>query len=437
MRRNTASDAWTWNLRFLFLVALLLLISASVTRAGEWPGWRGPTGLGYTEEKGLPLTWNAKTGENILWKTLLHGGRKKNPEFSSPGWSCPIVWRDRIFLTTSVWPAGLDEKERRTSIAVQHVVCFQVSDGKQLWDTVVPSGKCVVNNFYHGYTVPTPVTDGKHVFALFGSGVLVALDFDGKVVWSEELPRLKDVDGGICASPILYEDTVITVSLNDTGLRAWDKKTGKLKWEQESRERNSMSTPALIRIGDKTQLIHHAGGIQSLDPSSGELLWFCRGVTSSQASPVFGSGLLYTDAGRGGRSCNAVDATGNGDVSKTNVKWEARNTTAAGSSAIVVGKHVYRSSQPGLIRCRKLDTGEIVYEERTPRISPSASPIASPDGRIYFASSSKSYVLKTGPKFEILATNDLDDGPDYTTPAVSDGRIFIKGKSYLWCIGVK
>jgi outer membrane protein assembly factor BamB len=411
---------------------------AAASRAGDWPGWRGPGGLGYTDEKDLPLTWNGKTGQNILWKTLLHGGRKENPEFSSPGWSSPIVWRDRVFLTTSVWPPKLSEKERRQSIPAQHVLCFRVSDGSQLWDTVVPSGKCLVDNFYHGYTVPTPVTDGKFVFALFGSGVLAALDFDGKIVWREELPRLKDIDGGICSSPILYEDTVIIPGIADSGLRAHEKATGKLKWEQKTRDRNRMATPALLRIGDKTQLIHYAGGIQGLDPASGDLLWFCRGVTSGQSSPVFGSGLLYTDAGRGGQFCNAVDPTGKGDVTKTHVKWQGgRGATAAGSSAIIVGEYVYRSSDPGLIKCRELESGEIVYEHRTPKISPSASPSACPDGRIYFASSVRTYVIQAGPRFELLATNDLDDGPDYTTPAVSNGRLFIKGKSYLWCIGTK
>jgi outer membrane protein assembly factor BamB len=418
------------------LLACLLLVSSGI-RAGDWPGWRGPTGLGYTDEKDLPLTWNGKTGQNVLWKALLHGGRKANPEFSSPGWSSPIVWRDRLFLTTSVWPAGLTEKERRASLAAQHVLCFRVSDGQQLWDTLVEPGKCLVDNFYHGYTVPTPVTDGKYVFALFGSGVAAAVDFDGKIVWREELPHLKDKDGGICSSPILYEDTVIFPGIADSGLRALDKATGELKWEQKTRDRNRMSTPALIRIGDKTQLIHYAGGIQALDPGTGELLWFCRGVSSSQSSPVFGAGLLYTDAGRGGDSCSAVDAAGKGDLSKTNVKWKARTKTAAGSSAVVVADYVYRGCDPGTITCRELATGTLVYEERAPRISPSASPIATPGGRIYFASSVKSYVIKAGPPFEVLATNDLDDGPDYTTPAVSNGRLFIKGKSYLWCIGTK
>jgi hypothetical protein len=406
-------------------------------QAGDWPGWRGPTGQGFTDEKDLPLEWNARTGKNVLWKTLLHGGGKNNPEFSSPGWSSPIVWRDRIFLTTAVWPAGMTEKERRASIPEQHVLCFQVSDGKQLWDTVIPSGKCLVDNFYHGYTVPTPVTDGKHVFALFGSGVIVALDFDGKIVWREEVPRLKDVDGGVCSSPILYEDTVIISGIADTGLRALEKATGKVKWEQKTRDRNRMSTPALLRIGDRLQLIHYAGGIQGLDPATGETIWVCRGVTSGQSSPVYGAGVLYTDAGRGGQTAFAVDPTGKGDVSKTHVKWQTRLTCPAGSSSIIVGEYLYRGCDHDTIKCLTAATGETVYAEQVQKLTPSASPIATPDGRIYFASPGRSYVIKAGPKYEVLATNDLNDGPDYTTPAVSNGRIFIKGKSYLWCIGTK
>lgn len=425
--------------RALFLVLGLAAAvgTARLSRAGDWPGWRGPTGQGHSEEKDLPLTWDGKSGENVLWKKELHGGRKRNPEFSSPGWSCPIVRGDRIFLTTSVWPEDQPEKERRESIAEEHVLCFQAGDGELLWDTVVPSGKCLVDNFYHGYTVPTPVTDGKHVFALFGSGVLAALDLDGKIVWREELPRAKDVDSGVCSSPLLYEDTVIVVGVGMPGLRALDKTTGKVKWEQETKERNTMPTPALVRIEDKLQLIHFAGGIQSLDPATGELLWFCRGVTAGQSSPVFASGLIYADAGRGGSLCNAVDAGGRGDVSKTHVKWSAKTGTAAGSSAIAVGDLIYRGCDPGIIRCREAATGELVYEERAQKLSPSASPIATPDGRIYFASSVRSYVIKAGRTFEILATNDLDDGPDYTTPAVSNGRLYIKGKSFLWCLGAK
>src|SRR6516164_4926255 len=109
---------------FRIRAAVVVLLWTGTTLAADWPGWRGPTGLGYTEEKDLPLTWDAKTGKNVLWKTLLHGGVRNNPEFSSPGWSCPIVWGDRLFLTTAVWPQGMSQEERRKSIPEHHVLCF-------------------------------------------------------------------------------------------------------------------------------------------------------------------------------------------------------------------------------------------------------------------------------------------------------------------------
>lgn len=422
--------------RAIWFALFLMLAFPGVSRAGDWPGWRGPTGLGYTDEKSLPLAWNGKSGQNVLWKSLLHGGAKNNPEFSSPGWSSPIICGGRIFLTTATWPLGLSEKERRASIAEHHVLCFRVDNGKELWDTVVPAGKIVVNNFYHGYTVPTPATDGTLVFALFGSGVLAALDYDGKIVWREELPHQRDVDGGVCSSPVLYEDTVIVPGIQDKGLRALEKKTGKVRWEQDTKQRNTMSTPALIKIQGKTQLIHYAGGIQGIDPATGQILWSCKAPTS-HSSPAHGDGLLYADEGRGGRLGVAVDPTGQGDVTKTHRKWETRVEGVAGSSPIIVGGHVYRSSGQGFIRSWLLASGDLVHEEATPRITPSASPIATPEGLIYFASAGKSYIIKAAPKFEVVAVNDLGDGADYTTPAVSDGRIYIKGKSYLWCIGGK
>jgi hypothetical protein len=430
------------SLRALLPLALAgLLFATTASVAADWPGWRGPTGLGYTEEKDLPLKWNGKTGENILWKVKITGVGPKS-DFASPGQACPIVWGDRVFILTSIWPPELtDEKERRKVQAAQHVVCYRATDGKELWDTVVPPGKTTNDNVYHGYTVPTPVTDGKYVYAVFCSGVLAALDFDGNIVWREELTGLREKDGGFGTSPVLHEDLLIIAGFgNNVGLRAYDKKTGKMKWEQKSRDRNSMSTPALIKIGDKLQLIHYAGGVQGLDPATGETLWFCRGPSVSWSSPAYGGGLLYADEGRGGKSGAAVDPTGTGDVSKTHIKWRIDVKGAAGTSPIIVGDYLYRISDPGFIRCWKVSTGEEVYEEKLPRLTPSASPIATADGRIYFASPVRSYVIKAGPKFEILATNDLEvegGSQDYTTPAISDGRIYIKGRYYLWCIGKK
>jgi outer membrane protein assembly factor BamB len=272
--------------------------------------------------------------------------------------------------------------------------------------------------------------------------VLAALDFDGKIVWREELPRLRDEDHEpICSSPVLFDDTVIIPGIHSMGLRALDKKTAQVKWEQKREPRNTMSTPVLIRIQDRIQLIYHAGGVRAIDPATGDVLWSC-GAPTSQSSPVYGGGLLYADESGGVSALGAViDPTGKGDVSKTHVKWQTRVGKANGSSGIIVGEYVYRSVGKGsgrdFIGSWALQSGGLVHEEETPRITPSASPVATPDGRIYFASPSRSYVIQAGAKFEILAVNDLDDGPDYTSAAIAGGRIFIKGKSYLWCIGKK
>jgi outer membrane protein assembly factor BamB len=434
-----------YGFRMPFLMAVaagLLLAAQTASRAGDWPGWRGPTGLGHTDEKDLPLTWDGKTGKNILWKAALYGDQRANSEASSPGWSCPIVWRDRVFITTAEWPAELLKEPRkgetaRKDIARHHVLCYQASDGKLLWDTLVPPGKCLVEAYYHGYATPTPVTDGEHVFALFGSAVIAALDFDGKIVWREELPRQRDADYGVCSSLVLHEDSVILVGIAEAGLRALHKKTGKVKWEKKHREKTRFSTPILVRIDGRIQMIQAASGwVQGIDPATGDLLWSCR-APANKGTPVFGSGLVFVDPGEGGKATGtAIDPTGKGDVSNTHVKWQVKGVPdAAGVSPIIVGDYVYRAGNPGLLKCWKLADGALVYEERLARVSPCSSPIATPDGRIYLASSGRSYVVKAGPKFEVLATNELNDGPEYITPAVSGGRIFIKGKAYLWCIG--
>src|SRR5262249_50614466 len=194
------------------------------------------------------------------------------------------------------------------------------------------------------------------------------------------------------------------------------------------------------------QLIHFAGGVQGVDPATGEVLWSCRAPTD-WASPVLGAGLIYADPGTKSPFPNdahgtgvAIDPTGAGDVSKTHVRWQAKVPDADGASPVIVGDYLYRVSKPDVLRCWKLGTGELVYEERLPKISTMASPIATADGRIYFASAAKSYVIKAGPVLEVLGSSDLPDGADYhssSTPAVSGGRLFIKGKTHLWCIGAK
>jgi outer membrane protein assembly factor BamB len=421
------------------ILAGLLLVPCALTRGGDdWPQFRGPTGLGYTAEKDLPLKWDGKTGENILWKADLPG----------EGHASPIVWQDRVFTCTVTWSDDPDERKRMPD---HHVTCYRAADGKQLWDTKVKPGLWVRNDFRSGsgggYAAPTPCTDGKLVFAAFGSAVLVALDFDGNVTWRKDLvPHTFDVTVG--SSPVLFGDTVILLCAmaqkNDSRLVAFDKNSGEVRWETKLPTLGfAHSTPLIIDVNGKPQMLVVASamgvtpdGLQSFDPASGKRLWWCRGGGDA-SSPAYGGGIVYFDSGRGGPGF-AVDPTGaSGDVSATHVKWGVPKLTEAIGSPVIVDGYLYRLQTPNVLRCFKLEDGQEVYSKPLAGIGSTwASPIADGSGHLIFANGGKSYVLKTGPEFEVVAVNDLND-PNHATAAVAGGKLFIEGRKRLYCVGKK
>lgn len=413
-----------------------LLATSRAVRADNWPGWRGPTGMGHTSEKDLPLTWGGTFPENVLWKASLFPAGDKI--ILDQNQSSPIVWADRVFVTLAYWPAGGSQK----GPAEHHVRCFRASDGRPLWDTRVPPGPWVLSDLRGGYSAPTPATDGERVYALFGSSVLAGLDVEGTIVWRKEItPHLFDV--AIGTSPIVYRDAVLLLC-DQTDKKAsrlvnFDGKTGAVKWEQKRPQADwAHTTPVVAEVHGKTQLlVGAANGPQGLDPETGRLLWWCRvsDRVGDTVSPVYGSGLVYCDSGRGGPGV-AVDPMGEGDVSKTHVKWKTAQVPGGFSSPIIAGDYLYRLHDPGVLKCWKLTTGEQVYAERLQDVSTASSPIATPEGRIYLASGGKSYVVQAGPEFKLLATNNLGDASK-SSPAVSGGRIFIKGGHFLYCIGGK
>ncbi|UCG56539.1 MAG: PQQ-binding-like beta-propeller repeat protein [Phycisphaerales bacterium] len=410
----------------------------SVCRGQDWPRFRGPTGLGYTKEGDLPLTWGGPDNKNVLWKAPLKG----------QGHASPIVWGEAVFVCTAHWSPTV--RERKKVIPEQHIICYRATDGKMLWDTLVPPGPWMRTDFRSGpgggYAAATPATDGNLVYCAFGSSVLAALDFRGKIVWCNEiLPYTFDVTLG--SSPILYEDTVILfcamAQKSDSRVVAFDKTSGKVKWETKLADTDfGHSTPVLISVNTKPQMLLLASGmkegekaLQSLDPTNGELLWWCRGEGDA-ASPAYDSGLVYFDSGRGGPGV-ALDPTGSGDVSKTHIRWTIRQTGQALSSPIIVAKHLYRLHTPGILKCWELAEGKQVYSERVKGISSTwASPIADPHGRLFFANAGKSYVIQAGPKFRVLAVNDLGDG-NHPSPAVGKRRMFLVGMNNLFCVGSK
>ena len=423
----------------LAAVSPLVLATGAVSQADNWPCWRGPTGMGYCAEKDLPLHWDGKTKENLLWKVPLGG----------IGNSSPVVWGDRVFVTVSQKQTN---KEQDAKIIPRHwVTCFQASDGKELWRTDVPPGH--YPRGYGIYAVPTPVTDGQRVYCWFSSGVLVALDFAGKIVWrsevSGELPKHFD---GLINSPLLFEDTVIRIvnvdqSRGNGVVQALDKATGKVKWERKlAKSGSSNASPVILRINGKIQLLVPSNNLlEGLDPKDGSLIWsFKRRM--GDLSPVYAGGLLFTDS-PGGPGL-AIDPTGQGDVSKTHQKWKIDKTPAsyAYASPGISGDYIYRVHKPGVLHCWKLSTGELVYAERLEGLTNLASPVSTTDGRVYFVTSGISYVIKAGPKLEVLAKNNLGGytGNNGPSPAMANGRIYVRdaapaggGAAYLYCIGKK
>ena len=420
---------------------LILLVALSgTTRAENWPQFRGPTGMGITSEKDLPLEWGGGEGRNgdstnVLWSSELPG----------EGHASPIVWEDRVFVCTVKWTQDAADRKH---IPDHHVTCYRAADGKQLWDTLIKPGMWLRSDFRSGpgggYAAPTPCTDGRHVFVAFGSAVLAALDFDGQVVWRKDLlPYTFDVTLG--SSPILYGDTVILLcamaNKSDSRIVAFNKSDGQVKWETKMPTVEfAHSTPLMIDVQGKPQMLVLASGIklepdglQSFDPATGHRLWWCRGGGDA-ASPAYGDGIVYFDSGRGGPGF-AVDPTGSGDVTNTNVKWTIPKVTEAIGSPTITGGYVYRLQAPGVLRCWKADTGAEMYAKKLEGITSTwASAITDTQGHLFFATAGRSFVIQAGPEFKLLATNDLND-PNHASAAVSNGRIYVLGKKKIYCIG--
>ncbi|HZN33132.1 MAG TPA: PQQ-binding-like beta-propeller repeat protein, partial [Pirellulaceae bacterium] len=324
-------------------------------------------------------------------------------------------------------------------IPQQHVTCYRAADGQQLWDTLVPPGPWKLTDLRGGYAAPTPVTDGQRVYVVFGSSVLAALDWDGKLVWRNELPDWEAFDVAIASSPILYRGQLLLLADRNqkkSTLTAFDPATGAVLWEQKRPQGAfTHTTPVLIENRGQPQLLVTASHeLQALDPASGERLWWCK-TPGDVTSPVFARGLVYTDSGRGGPGL-LVDATGQGDVAATHVKWRLDQIPEGLSSPVIAADHLYRLHNPGVLKCVALDGGKEAFATRLAGVSVASSPVATPDGRIYFASAGKSFVVKAGPAFELLATSDLGE-PTSASAAFSGGRIYLKGQRHLFCIGNK
>lgn len=409
------------------IAAALILLFLTVPTRGNWPAWRGPSHVGVTLEQNLPLRWDAKTKQNVLWKA----------EFpKTTGHSSPIVWGDRVFVTTAARQTQAEEKEKQ--IPDHHLRCFSAADGKELWATSIPPGKESMGHAI--YASPTPCTDGKAVYVWFGSAVLAAVDFDGKILWRTERPGPYKLNPGIATSPILYNDTVLLLCDQSGGkgwLQAIDKSTGQVRWEQKREKRDvTNTTPVVIDVAGKPQLLIAASRqLEALNPATGELIWSCK-ARGFGSSPAYGSGLIFSDAGNGDTGVVVDPAGAAGDVTATHLKWQHEKSPSQYGSAVIAGDYVLRAHK-GYIKCWNLRTGDVVYDEPAEGVGYLQSPIVTADGLVYFASSNRTYVVRPGPKLDVLAVNKLDAGDNAASAAVSNGKLFIRGNGALFCVGAR
>ena len=431
----------------ILLTIAFILNSIAFAATPAWPQWRGPSGQGVSEEKNLPANWTAT--QNIKWKTAIPGR----------GHSSPIVWGNRIFVTTAiegeVVPGAkaakhlIDNKEfvHPDSIGANRkhtfkVICLDRESGKVLWEQTAFEGTPYDDRHRKSsYAASTPATDGRNVYAFFGSEGLYAYDMKGKQVWKADLGKLGNLGMGTGTSPIVYENLVIVQFDEDSGaasfIAAVDTKTGREVWRTARKIQVSWSTPLLVRTAKRTELV--TSGTESIiayDPKTGVELWRHKGVESNAIpSPVTAGDLVFLVAGFPAKIAMAIPLGGTGDLGDK-VAWKYEKGTAYVPSPIVYGDYLYLTSDRGILTCLDTKTGEVKYEGgRVPvPASFTASPIAF-DGKILLTSEDgDTFVIKAGPKHEVIATNTVGE-PVYASPAVADGNIFIRGERHLYSIG--
>ena len=437
----------TRRISLAVIVGITLTVNAL---AGNWPQWRGPDGSGISNEKNLPSEWSPT--RNIKWKTPIDGRSH----------SSPIVWGNRVFLTTAIEGPVVPGAK-----AVKHVVegdkeflhpdsvgadrkhTFKVialdrETGKILWQSTAWEGTPYDNRHRKSsYAASTPATDGKLVYAFFGTEGLYAYDFKGNLAWKTQLGNLGTVGMGTGTSPILFGDLVIVQCDEENGassfIVALDKKTGKEVWKTARKVQVSWATPLLVKTATRTELITSGTEtVISYDPATGKELWRHKGVESNAIpSPVANNEMVFLVAGFPAKIALAIRLGQNGDLTGTpNVPWKYEKGTAYVPSPIVYGDYLYLTTDRGILTCIDTKTGEVKYEGGRIPIPATftASPVAF-EGKILMTSEDgDTFMVKAGPKHEVLGTNSVGE-PVYASPAIADGRIFIRGEKNLYCIG--
>lgn len=406
------------------------LASAKVSaKISDWNRFRGPSGMGTSDAKGLPLNWS--TSENIAWKTELPG----------PGASSPIVHGDRIYLTcyTGFFVPG--ESEGSKENLKRRLIAVKRSDGSILWDQAIAAKLPEEDRIRdHGFAANTPAADDERVYVFFGKTGVFAFDHSGKQVWQADVGS-KTHGWGTSASPVLYKDLVfINASVESDSLVALDRRTGKEKWRAKG-IRESWNTPVVITASSGRQelIVAKQGDVLAFDPDTGEQLWSCKTDIGWYMVPsiVADNGIVYCLGGRSGVAGLAVRAGGSGDVTDTHRLWTSLKGSNVTSPVFLDGHLYWMHEQRGVAYCAKVDTGEVVYEKRLEQAGQVYASALLADGKLYYLTrDGRTFVLAAKPEFEQLAVNELRDRSVFNgSPAVDGSRLLIRSDKFLYCIG--
>lgn len=433
-------------------VMLLSLVVVQVVQAqsdAHWPQWRGPFFNGMARGD-APAVWSDT--KNIKWKAQIPGR----------GFSTPVIWGDKIFLTTALPSAPAAEapqpapaEGRRAGGGagplVEHrfeVLALDRKTGKILWQRTakVATPHEGYHRAYGSFASNSPITDGRYVYAFFGSRGLYAYDFNGKLIWEKDFGvqmkmRLAFGEG---AAPLLSKDQLFLVFDHEAGsfMVAVDKRNGKELWRSQRDEPSSWSTPLAIEHNGRIEIIVPATNkVRSYDARNGKVLWESAGLGSNVIPvPVYHDGMVYVMSGHRDPKLMAIKLGKDGDITNSEaIAWSHTRGVAYTTSPVLYDNKLYVVTDNGMVSAYNASTGEPFYAQtRLPKGSNlKASPVGA-NGKLYLATEDGDVVvLKMGDKFEVLSVNTLEDQVFIATPVIADGEIYLRGQNTLFCISEK
>jgi outer membrane protein assembly factor BamB len=418
-------------------LVVLFFFVAGLAQAENWQGWRGPNGDGTSPEKGIPVKWSGT--ENIAWRIAIPG----------EGHSSPIIWGDKVFLTSS-----LTEKNKRI------LLCLDRPSGQTVWQRDVVQSPPETIHRLNSRASGTPATDGRQVYVTFmraegdrviapnvssdrlitpGKIIVAAYDLDGNEKWKTNVGDFVSAHG-FNTCPVLFEDSVILNGDHDGDayLVALDRQSGRERWRtRRENKTRSYVTPIIREIDGRTQMILSGSlCVASYDPRNGKRHWIVDGPTEQfVASMVYDGKYVFATGGYPERHTLAIRPGGRGNVTDTHIAWRTTRGAAYVPSPIISGRYLLMVADSGIASCFEARTGKRHWMERLPG-GHSPSPVSA-DGLVYFVSDQGvTTVIRPSETFAVIAKNELGE-PVSASPAISQGQIFLRTHQHLYCIGSK